>query len=107
MNEFAMRICVVIALATRLGCCAEELSAPEAGERALTAEDGDKALRAIAETFKAHPYVRAKIRAEVEDLAGKRVEEAGYFTGLAEHGRDGWRLRDAHWSVVSAPPPVR
>jgi hypothetical protein len=50
----------------------------------------------------AAPYFEVRV-----DTAGKRVEEAGYFTGLAEHGRDGWRLRDAHWSVVSAPPPVR
>ena len=33
------------------------------------------------------------------DKAGRRIEEAGYFTGLAEY-RDGhWRFRDAHWSA--------
>jgi hypothetical protein len=47
----------------------------------------------------AAPYYEVRV-----DTAGKRVEETGYFTGLAEHGADGWRLRDAHWSVVSAPP---
>ena len=41
------------------------------------------------------------------ELRGEAVEETGYFTGLAEHGVDGWRLRDAHWSVVGAPAPVR
>jgi hypothetical protein len=50
----------------------------------------------------AAPYYEVRV-----DTAGKRVEEAGYFTGLAEHGTGGWQLRDAHWSVVSPPPPVR
>jgi hypothetical protein len=50
----------------------------------------------------AAPYHEVRV-----DTAGKRVEEAGYFTGLVEHGADGWQLRDAHWSVAGAPPPVR
>jgi hypothetical protein len=41
------------------------------------------------------------------DTAGHRVDEAGYFTGLAEHRPEGWRFRDAHWSVVGPPPAVR
>jgi ketosteroid isomerase-like protein len=41
------------------------------------------------------------------DTAGHRVEEAGFFTGLAEHRAVGWRFRDAHWSVVGPPPMVR
>lgn len=65
----------MIALSVRPVFCAEEVPSPEAGERALSAEEAEKALRTISETFKAHPYVRAKIRTEVEDLAGKRVEE--------------------------------
>jgi hypothetical protein len=41
------------------------------------------------------------------DKAGHRIEEAGYFTGLAER-RDGrWRFRDAHWSAPISPPPPR
>jgi hypothetical protein len=41
------------------------------------------------------------------DKAGHRIEDAGYFTGLAEH-RDGhWRFRDAHWSAPISPPPAR
>jgi hypothetical protein len=50
----------------------------------------------------AAPYYEVRV-----DTAGKRVVEVGYFTGLAEHGVDGWRLRHAHWSVVSPPPPAR
>ena len=41
------------------------------------------------------------------DTAGHRVDEMGYFTGLAEHRAEGWRFRDAHWSVVGPPPTVR
>jgi hypothetical protein len=38
--------------------------------------------------------------------AGERVEEKGFFTGVAEY-RDGrWQFRDAHWSVVAPPPAV-
>jgi len=41
------------------------------------------------------------------DKAGHRIEEAGYFTALAEY-RDGrWRFRDAHWSAPVSPPPAR
>ena len=40
------------------------------------------------------------------DKAGHRIEEAGYFTGLAEY-RDGrWRFRDIHWSAPVSPPPA-
>jgi hypothetical protein len=41
------------------------------------------------------------------DKGGHRIEETGYFTGLAEY-RDGrWRFRDAHWSAPVSPPPAR
>jgi hypothetical protein len=37
------------------------------------------------------------------DPAGHRVEETGFFTGLAEF-RDGrWQFRDAHWSAPASP----
>ena len=37
------------------------------------------------------------------DTEGHRVDEAGYFTGLAEYREEHWQLRDAHWS---APVPT-
>ena len=37
------------------------------------------------------------------DSAGRRMDEGGFFTGIAEHGASGWRFRQAHWSVL--PPP--
>src|ERR1700719_1694067 len=41
------------------------------------------------------------------DKAGHRIEETGYFTGLAEY-RDGrWRFRDTHWSEPVSPLPAR
>lgn len=48
------------------------------------------------------PYTEMRV-----DTAGHRVDEMGYFTGLAEHRAEGWRFRDAHWSVVGPPPTVR
>ena len=40
------------------------------------------------------------------DAAGHRVEENGYFTGLAELGAAGWRFPNAHWSVAGSPSSV-
>ena len=51
--------------------------------------------------------VAASWREILVDKAGHRIEETGYFTGLAEY-RDGhWRFRDAHWSAPISPPPAR
>jgi hypothetical protein len=47
----------------------------------------------------AAPYHEVQI-----DPVGHRIEESGYFTGLAELGPAGWRFRNAHWSVASSPP---
>ena len=35
---------------------------------------------------------------------GKRIEENGYFTALAEKNAKGWQFRNAHWSVTPAVP---
>jgi len=48
---------------------------PAAGETRLEAVAGDRLLAEIAERFKASPSIKAKIQCELEDLAGKRVEE--------------------------------
>jgi hypothetical protein len=43
----------------------------------------------------AAPYHEIQVISE-----GKRIEVAGYFTGVVEQ-RDGrWQLRNAHWSVL-------
>jgi hypothetical protein len=54
---------------------AAEEPAPEPGEHALNAAETDAALKRISAIFKTHPTIRAKIRSEIEDLTGKRVEE--------------------------------
>ena len=37
---------------------------------------------------------------------GRRVDDSGYFTGVAQY-RDGrWQFRDAHWSAPVPPQPV-
>jgi len=33
------------------------------------------------------------------DTAGHRVDEAGYFTALAEYRKGSWQFRNAHWSA--------
>jgi hypothetical protein len=38
------------------------------------------------------------------DVAGKRVEESGFFTGVVESRNGRWQFRDAHWSVAAPPP---
>jgi hypothetical protein len=45
------------------------------------------------------PYFELQV-----DAAGHRVEETGYFTGLAELGPAGWKFRNAHWSVAGPTP---
>ena len=50
----------------------------------------------------AAPYHELQVWAD-----GHRVEENGYFTGVAQY-RDGrWQFRDAHWSAPVPPPPAR
>jgi len=44
-----------------------------------------------------------EVRADIE---GHRVEESGFFTGLAEQRKGQWRFRNAHWSVVVPPTKV-
>ena len=74
----------VLALACFSAFSADDAPAPEPGERALNAKESDAALSGIAEAFKAHPTVRAKIRSEIEDLAGKRVEDGELLLDRSE-----------------------
>jgi hypothetical protein len=37
------------------------------------------------------------------NTSGLRVEEAGFFTGIAEYRDERWQLRDGHWSVAAPP----
>ncbi|MEP7066964.1 MAG: hypothetical protein ABI889_13085 [Gemmatimonadota bacterium] len=46
------------------------------------------------------------------DSSGKETRISGYFTALAHRGEEGWKLRNAHWSIahpaetaVPAPAP--
>ena len=50
----------------------------------------------------ATPYDEIRV-----DNAGVRVEETGFFTGVAQYGDGRWKFRDAHWSVPVPPPPAR
>jgi hypothetical protein len=36
----------------------------------------------------------------IVEASGRRVDERGYFTGVAEKRADRWQLRNAHWSVA-------
>jgi hypothetical protein len=37
------------------------------------------------------------------DKAGKREDETGFFTAVAERNHGHWQFRDAHWSVLPVP----
>jgi len=40
------------------------------------------------------------------DAEGHRVEENGFFTGLAEKQKGQWQFRNAHWSAIVPPLKV-
>lgn len=40
------------------------------------------------------------------DAAGKRMDETGFFTGIAEYRDSRWQFRDAHWSTAVPPAPA-
>ena len=42
----------------------------------------------------------ASFREVVTDTAGAAMEFRGYFTAVAKRSGAGWRLRNAHWSLV-------
>ena len=47
------------------------------------------------------PYSEFRIDAE-----GHQVNEAGYFTGVAQFENGRWQFRNAHWSVAVLPAKV-
>ena len=40
----------------------------------------------------------------IVDRAGKRMQDSGFFTGLAQHRGGAWQFRNAHWSELRAQP---
>jgi hypothetical protein len=108
------------------GYLADEPAFFMASEGRLVFPDKDSASRAIRTLASAIPHVELRWGASLRvdplapglvllaapyhetrvDAKGHRVEEDGYFTGIAEHGAGGWRLRNAHWSVPVPPSAV-
>jgi hypothetical protein len=41
------------------------------------------------------------------DSAGKETKISGYFTAIAQRGETGWKLRNAHWSIVHPAAPAK
>jgi hypothetical protein len=41
------------------------------------------------------------------DSSGKSTTISGYFTGVAHRGEEGWKLRNAHWSIVHPAMPEK
>jgi hypothetical protein len=37
---------------------------------------------------------------DITDISGKKIPVDGYFTGIAHLTSQGWKLRNAHWSVI-------
>ncbi|HXB45029.1 MAG TPA: hypothetical protein VNV85_13265 [Puia sp.] len=45
---------------------------------------------------------RAYYHEEIRDPSGKTNPENGYFTALVHRRKEGWKLRNAHWSTRAA-----
>jgi hypothetical protein len=44
----------------------------------------------------------ADFNEKLTDSAGKIITADGYFTAVAEQTNNGWKLRNAHWSILKA-----
>lgn len=44
----------------------------------------------------------ATFHEDITDASGKTTPQDGYFTGLAHQTPQGWKLLNAHWSVMAA-----
>lgn len=79
------RHCLALTVVLSATLFAADEPQAEPGERALSAAESDTALKRIAATFKAHATIRASIRCEIEDLAGKRIEEGTLLLDRTEN----------------------
>ena len=46
--------------------------------------------------------IGASYHEEITNSAGITSSQNGYFTGLAHHTAKGWKLLNAHWSMIAA-----
>ena len=44
--------------------------------------------------------VASGFREELKDSSGKSIYANGYFSAVAEKSLNGWKLRNAHWSIL-------
>ena len=44
----------------------------------------------------------AAFHEDITDATGKKTPHDGYFTAIAHHTTQGWKLRNAHWSLAEA-----
>ncbi|HMG14140.1 MAG TPA: hypothetical protein VK590_01765 [Saprospiraceae bacterium] len=45
--------------------------------------------------------VAAKWNEDITNFENKTTSQGGYFTGIAKNTSEGWKLRNAHWSVTN------
>jgi hypothetical protein len=43
-------------------------------------------------------FVGAAFHEDLTDASGKKLPQDGYFTAIAQKTKEGWKLRNAHWS---------
>jgi hypothetical protein len=46
--------------------------------------------------------ISAAFHEDITDAAGKKTPQDGYFTAIVHHTTQGWKLRNAHWSLAEA-----
>lgn len=46
--------------------------------------------------------IGASFHEDITDSTGKTISQNGYFTGLAHQTPKGWKLLNAHWSMMTA-----
>jgi SnoaL-like domain len=48
-----------------------------------------------------YAQIAATFHEDITDATGKKIPADGYFTGLAHQVSAGWKLSNAHWSVIA------